>query len=180
MKRFHITHLSILLSMTAFACSTAPRTPEGKTELEQKAQAAVSRAKSNDATLGDVLRRCPGYAVFPTIGKGGVGVGGAYGKGVLYESGAMVGYCDMTQGTVGLQLGGQTYTEIIAFQSREALDRFKGGKFSFEAQATAVALKSGAAANASFTNNVAVFTTDEAGLMVEASIGGQGFSYQPR
>lgn len=180
MKRSTIAPLSLLFSLTAFACSTAPRTPEGKAEIEQKAQAALSRAESNDATLADVLRRSAGYAVFPKIGKGGAGVGGAYGKGVLYENGTAIGYCDMTQGTVGLQLGGQTYSEIIAFRSRQAVDRFKGGNFSFEAQATAVAVKSGAAANASFSNDVAVFTTDEAGLMIEASIGGQGFSYQAK
>jgi lipid-binding SYLF domain-containing protein len=118
--------------------------------------------------------------VFPTVGKGAVGVGGAYGKGVLYENGTPVGYCDLSQASIGLQLGGQGYTEIIAFENQDALNRFKSGNFAFDAQATAVALKSGAGANAKYANGVAVFTMDEAGLMYEASIGGQKFSYQPK
>lgn len=180
MKRLILTPLSFLLSLTAFACSTAPRTPEGKADLDQRAQGVVSRAEATDKSLQNTLRGSVGYAVFPQVGKGGAGVGGAYGKGVLYENGAAVGYCDMTQGSIGLQLGAQTYAEIIAFQTREALDRFKRGKFSFDAQASAVAIKSGMAANAGFTNSVAVFTTDEAGLMVEAAVGGQSFSYEPK
>jgi lipid-binding SYLF domain-containing protein len=109
--------------------------------------------------------------VFPSVGKGAVGVGGAYGKGVLYNNGVAVGYCDLSQGTIGFQLGGQAYTEIIAFETQQAVDTFKQGNFRFDAQATAVALKSGAGANAKFTNGVAVFTMDEAGLMFEASVG---------
>ena len=162
------------------ACSTAPRSAEGKVEIVGKAEAAVAKAEAKDPALSKVLRNAAGYAVFPTVGKGAVGVGGAYGKGVLYERGRMVGYCDLTQATVGIQLGGQTYTEIIAFETQKAVDRFKSGHFAFDAQATAVVLKSGAVANAAYTDGVLVITTDEAGLMVEASIGGQKFSYRDR
>jgi lipid-binding SYLF domain-containing protein len=118
--------------------------------------------------------------VFPTVGKGAVGVGGAYGRGVLYEGGVVTGYCDLTQGSIGLQLGGQAYSQIIAFSTAEALTLFKTGNFAFDAQATAVALKSGAGANAKYSNGVAVFTMDESGLMFEASIGGQKFSYEAK
>ncbi|MEX0741603.1 MAG: YSC84-related protein, partial [Phycisphaeraceae bacterium] len=131
-------------------------------------------------TLEATLDAAAGYAVFPTIGKGGAGIGGAYGKGVLYEDGQVVGYCDVSQGTIGFQLGGQAYTQIIAFESDEKVNEFKNGDLTFAAQATAVAIKSGAGANAEYADGVAVFTSDEAGLMYEASVGGQKFSYQPK
>jgi lipid-binding SYLF domain-containing protein len=116
--------------------------------------------------------------VFPEIGKGAVGVGGAYGKGVLYQDGRMVGYCDVSQASIGLALGAQTYTEIICFEDKNTFDRFKTGNFTFDAQATAVVLESGAGENAAYSDGVSVFTTDESGLMLEAAIGGQKFSYQ--
>ena len=118
--------------------------------------------------------------MFPTVGKGAIGVGGAYGKGVVYHRGSFVGYCDLSQASIGFQLGGQAYTEIIAFETKDALQEFQNGDYSFNAQATAVALKSGAGANAKFKDGVAVFTMGEAGLMYEASIGGQRFSYLPK
>ncbi len=161
-------------------CSTAPKTTEGKSDLRSDAAAALTRAERNDPSLTRVLNNAAGYAVFPSVGKGAVGVGGAYGKGVLYEGGRIVGYCDLSQGSIGLQLGGQSYTEIISFRTQDAVRRFKEGNLEFDAQATAVALQSGSAANAAYHNDVAVFTTDQAGLMFEASIGGQKFSYQPR
>ncbi len=144
--------------------------------LSQKLDAV--QAERNDPTLTPVLRDAKGYAVFPTVGKGAAGVRGAYVKGVLYEGGAFTGYCDLTQASIGLQLGGQAYSEIICFSTADALTQFKAGNFAFDAQATAVALKSGAGANAKYSKGVAVFTMDESGLMFEASIGGQKFSYQ--
>jgi lipid-binding SYLF domain-containing protein len=160
------------------ACSTAPKSSEGKADLEKDAGAAVAKAKENDPSMVKIFDEAAGYAVFPSVSKGAVGVGGAYGKGVLYERGVSVGYCDLSQATIGFQLGGQSYTEIIAFETKKAVDAFKEGHFRFDAQATAVALKSGAGANAKYTDGVAVFTMDEKGLMYEASVGGQKFSYQ--
>ena len=161
------------------ACSTAPSSAEKRAALDSDVQASLAKAKAEDLTMRDFLDKAYGYAVFPSVGKGGIWVGGAYGKGELYEQGQMVGYCDLTQATIGLQLGGQSYTEIIAFQNKEALDNFKYGHLKFAAQASAVAVKAGAGANAKYTSGVSVFTFDEAGLMYEASIGGQSFSYQP-
>lgn len=161
-------------------CSTAPKTAEGRTDIRRDAESAVERARRNDLTLAALLDKAPGYAVFPTVGKGAIGLGGAYGKGVFYEGGKIVGYCDLTQATIGFQLGGQSYTELIVFSTKEAAESFKSGHFAFDAQATAVALQSGAGANAKFSNGVAVFTMNEAGLMYEASVGGQKFSYQAR
>jgi lipid-binding SYLF domain-containing protein len=178
--RTHLPTLTLLSALVALACSTAPESDEGKSSLEARAEAILDKAREADPTLSTVLQRAAGYAVFPKVGKGAVGVGGAYGKGVLFENGRVVGYCSLTQGTVGIQLGGQTYAEIIAFENTAALNRFKSGNFAFNAQATAVALKSGAGANAKYADGVAVFTLAETGLMFEASIGGQKFSYEPK
>jgi lipid-binding SYLF domain-containing protein len=160
-------------------CATAPKSAEGKAELTGKVQATVDRAAKEDPGLTKFFNEAAGYAVFPSVGKGAIGVGGAYGKGQLFRAGQLDGYCTLTQASIGLALGGQTYTELIFFETQAALDRFKSGNFAFAAQASAVALKSGASANAKYADGVAVFTMGEAGLMYEASVGGQKFSYQP-
>ena len=142
-----------------------------------------------------------GYAVFPTIGKGGLGIGFAHGKGRVYAGGKYVGDTSMNQGTIGLQMGGQAYSEIIFFEDKPAFDKFTSGNFEFGAQANAVAITAGASASTStggggstsastsssdasttggYTNGMAVFTVAKGGLMYEASIGGQKFSYEPR
>jgi lipid-binding SYLF domain-containing protein len=161
-------------------CATAPPSVAGKANIEDDANVALNKAQTCDPSLVNVFNSAAGYAIFPSVGKGAAGVGGAYGKGVLSERGNAVGYCDMSQASIGLQLGGQDYTEIIAFETPQAVENFKEGKFRFDAQATAVALKSGASANAKFTDGVAVFTMDPAGLMYEASVGGQKFTYQSK
>lgn len=162
------------------ACSTAPKSDTGKADLSREVDNSLARLKTVDPTLQSFLDKSYGYAIFPTVGKGAAGVGGAYGRGELFEQGARVGFCDLSQATIGLQLGGQAYTQLIAFENKEAIDRFKYGKLQFAAQASAVALKSGASANAKYTDGVAVFTIAEQGLMFEASLGGQSFSYEPR
>lgn len=171
--------LSAALLAMLSACATAPKTEVGKSDLKREADAALRLARSTNSGFDSIIRSAPGYAVFPSVGKGGFGVGGAYGRGILYENGAMVGYTDLTQVTVGFQLGGQKYTEILVFDNTDAINRFRQGNFQFSAQATAVALKSGEGVNAKFTNGIAVFTMDESGLMYEASVGGQKFSFQP-
>jgi lipid-binding SYLF domain-containing protein len=160
------------------ACSTAPESEEGKATLDSKSMDALGTFKRTDPSLQSFLDRAYGYAIFPTVGKGAVGVGGAYGRGEVFERGVLIGYCDLSQGTVGVQLGGQSYSELLVFENKNALDKFTSGEFAFDAQASAVALKSGASANAKFSNGVAVFTMTKEGLMFEASIGGQKFSYQ--
>src|SRR5499427_6860109 len=134
-----------------------------------------------------------GYAVFPTIGKGGVGIGGAHGNGRVYEKGAYIGDTSMTQITVGAQLGGQAFSQIIFFEDKRALDEFTTGEFEFSAQATAVAITAAAGAQAGtggtgagknvgtenakvvggYQKGMAIFTVAKGGLMYEASIGGQ-------
>ena len=140
-----------------------------------------------------------GFAVFPTIGKGGIGIGGAHGKGRVYKQGTHVGNTSMTQVTIGLQLGGQAFSQIIFFEDQRAFDEFTGGNFEFGAQATAVAITAGASAAATTTGDsagtsggkrdaktvgsyhkgMATFSVAKGGLMFEATLGGQKFSYTP-
>ena len=152
---------------------------------------------TNAGESGDFFDKSYGYAVFPTIAKGGIGIGGAHGKGKVYEKGKYVGDTSMTQVTIGFQLGGQAYSQVIFFEDQRAFKEFTSGNFEFGAQATAVAITAGASATASTTGNstgasggqndaktkgkyhkgLAVFTIAKGGLMYEASIGGQKYEY---
>jgi lipid-binding SYLF domain-containing protein len=170
--------LAIALLMAA-GCSTAPKSSDARAELLDDVHDAIAMFKRSDPTIDRFFNSSVAYAVYPNIGKGGLVVGGAYGRGALFERGRFTSYCDMTQGTVGLQVGGQAYSEVIFFQNDGALNEFKNGALAFAAQASAVAVKSGAAANRDYDGGVAVFVGDQAGLMAEASIGGQKFSVVP-
>jgi lipid-binding SYLF domain-containing protein len=169
--------LAVIVSISA--CSTAPKSESDRTNLRTEAEDAVKLFKFTDRTMEDRFRTAHGYAVFPDVGKGAAGIGGAYGRGVVYQQGAPVGYCDLSQGTIGLQLGGQSYRELIFFEDNYALERFKRGEFTFAADVSAVAAMSGASAAAKYREGVLVFTMPRGGLMLEASIGGQNFGYQP-
>jgi lipid-binding SYLF domain-containing protein len=152
---------------------------------------------------GTFFAKSYGYAVFPTIGKAGMVVGGAYGKGRVYAEGAYVGDTSVTQLSVGFQLGGQAYSQIIFFEDKRAFDEFTGGNFEFGAEASAVAITAGVSAEATTTGSsagasggkhdattttagsgyykgMAVFTVAKGGLMYQASVGGQKFSYTPK
>jgi len=171
------------LALSAFAfcgCSTEPpETPAAKADLHDEAFGTVGRMEERDSVLRSFIQRSAGYAIFPSVGKGGLVVGGAYGKGEVYRQGQFIGYAELQQATVGAQIGGETYAELIVFENNDALNRFTAGNFAFSANASAVALKSGAAAAARFENGVAVFTLPKGGAMLEASIGGQKFTFQP-
>ncbi len=167
-----------LAGVMTSACSTAPDTKEGRTEIRQDASQAASMARNQDSGVDECLDTAYAYAVFPKVGKGAAGVGGAYGKGVVYRNGKPIGYCDVSQASIGLQLGAQSYTEILCFEDERALQNFMDGKLVFDARATAVAMESGTGFNPNYRDGVLVFTTDEKGLMAEASVGGQKFTYE--
>lgn len=169
---------AVAVAIALTGCGTTPQTAQGKVDIRRDSELVLAQAKVSDPSMATVCRDAYGTAVFPKVGKGAVGVGGAYGKGVLYKKDRIVGYCDLTQASIGVQLGAQTYTEILCFENEEAFDRFRSGDFNLDAQATAVALKSGAGANAKYSDGVSIFTMDESGLMFEAAIGGQRFSYE--
>jgi lipid-binding SYLF domain-containing protein len=118
-----------------------------------------------------------GYVIFPNVGKGAIGIGGAAGNGVAYEGGMEIGMAKLTQVSIGFQWGGQAYREVIFFKDKAAMDRFKENKVELSAQASAVAATVGASADADYTNGVLIFTMQKGGLMYEASVGGQKFKF---
>ncbi|HUH29580.1 lipid-binding SYLF domain-containing protein [Gelidibacter sp.] len=132
-----------------------------------------------DPTLANYFDNAAGYVLFPNVGKGGFIIGGASGNGVVYENGVAVGMADLKKLDIGLQAGGQAIIEVIFFETPVDLARFKEGNFKFSAEATAVAVESGVAANAKYDSGVATFALPKAGLMASASVGGQKFGYEP-
>ena len=141
-----------------------------------------------------------GYAVFPTVGKGGLGIGGAYGKGQVYRGGKVTGITKLVKVSIGLQAGGQAFSQVIFFKDKRAYDEFTSGQFAFDAQASAVAItagvqgqagstgvtagasagpKTGAHAETKYHKGMAIFVHTKGGLMYEAAVAGQKFSFEP-
>jgi lipid-binding SYLF domain-containing protein len=154
----------------------------------------------NAGESAEFFRNCYGYAVFPTVGKGGLGIGAARGSGRVYRGGAYVGDSTMTQLSIGFQAGGQAYSQIIFFENRQAFEMFTSGTFEFGADVGAVVITAAASAKAGTTGasagasggrkdattagryykGLAVFTIVKGGAMYEVSVAGQKFSYKPR
>ena len=179
--RRHLT--PIFASLAVFAlfngCQTAPKTDTARANIQDDAQAALNRFERSDNSLRDLLERSPGFVVFPSVGKGGFIVGGGYGKGVLYQNGRPVGYADISQASIGFQAGAEDFSELLVFHDAASLDRFKKGSYGMSADASAIALKPGAAAGVQVKQGVSVFTLMNSGVMAEAAVAGQKFRYSP-
>lgn len=172
--------------------------------ISSPAQAAEDAASTieafkKSAAVQPFFKNAYGYAVFPTIGKGGLGIGGAYGTGQVYQGGKVTGEASLVKLSVGLQAGGQAFSEIIFFQDKRAYDEFTSGSFEFDAEASAVVITAGAQAKAGtegatagagaggttehaeiqYRKGMAVFVQPKGGLMYEAAIGGQKFKFTP-
>jgi len=132
---------------------------------------------NTDGLMKNLFSSAYGYVIFPNVGKGGIGIGGAAGNGIVYEHGNIIGKAKLTQISIGFQFGGQSYREVIFFETKADLDRFKEDNVEFSAQASAVAVTVGASANAKYSEGVMIFTQLKGGLMYEASVGGQKFNY---
>jgi lipid-binding SYLF domain-containing protein len=177
---------TILSTLTAFiviaamaGCSVSPKKPEAKAVLDAQATEAVAVMRQRDPSIERFFQQSYGYAILPKVFKGGIWAGGAYGKGIVYENNMKVGYCDMSQATLGFTFGGEYFREIIFFRQMQDMNKFKAQEYTFAAQATAVALTAGAAAKADYKDGMAVFATTDKGLMVDASVGGQKFRFTP-
>jgi lipid-binding SYLF domain-containing protein len=178
------TGMALVLTMVVGllgGCATAPASRPERETLRTESVTALQRMSAEDPGVSALVTRGAGYALFPTITKGGLVVGGARGQGVLYERGRHTAYCDLTQATVGAQVGAQSFSELLVFESPAALDRFQAGQLTFAADASAVALQRGVAtADLPFVDGVAVVVSPISGAMVEAAIGGQQFTCQAR
>ena len=170
-----------ILSLVAVSILTASATfAERDLLLKEDTEDAHEMILEVDGNLEDWFERSYGYVLFPSVGKGGFWVGGAFGKGEVYEQGEFIGEARLSQGTVGFQFGGQVYTEIIFFKGEAQLRHFKESRFALSAQASAVAIVEGASRNAKYEHGVAVFTIAKGGIMLEASVGGQKFKFIPK
>lgn len=166
---------ALAISLWAVLLTSAASPPDG----ENDASAVIERFQEKDASMAKTFREAYGYAVFPTVKKGGLGIGGARGKGYVYERGRLVGRSTLTQVTIGLQLGGQAYSEVVFFKDQAALGDFKLGRLKLDAQASAIALTARASGDLAYRKGVAIVTMAKGGLMYEASVGGQKFSFAP-
>jgi lipid-binding SYLF domain-containing protein len=174
MRAILILLTSLLVTAPAFAFQ-----PDVNDELQLDVAKAILAIKRADPGIETFFDNAAGYAAYPSVGKGGIVVGGAYGKGLVIVGDRVDGRTTMTQATLGLQLGGQVYSQFIFFKDEAAIANFKRGNFEFGAQASAVAATKGASADTSYDKGVAVFTNASGGLMVEGSVGGQKFTYEP-
>ncbi len=164
-----ISILLIVISFTGFA----------QDNDVGEANKMIQEFKDKDPGINKFFSSSVGYAVFPGIGKGGLGIGGAGGKGTVYKGGAAVADAKMSQVTIGFQAGGQKYAEVIFFEDAETYNDFVSGNFEFAAQVSAVALTAGVSADAAYENGLLVMTMAIGGLMYEASVGGQKFKVTP-
>jgi lipid-binding SYLF domain-containing protein len=173
MKRTLTT--SICLAMLLALTSAHAWDPKGLEDDIAKGQAAIDALLESDPSMQRYFDAAAGYVVIPTVGKVGLGIGGARGKGLLYENGEPTAEVTVTQVSIGFQWGGQAYSEFVFFEDEKALNHFKKGNYELGAQASAVAVTAGASVDAGYESGVAIFTKAKGGLMYEAAVGGQKF-----
>lgn len=154
----------------------------GATIEEKKAAAhkALQEFKDKGPVIREYLNKSYGYVIFPTVGEGGFILGGGHGSsGMVYERGRLIGTATVTKISIGAQIGGQKYRELIFLEDKGTMERFKRGRFELDAKATAVIAEEGISKDANFTGGMAIFTLPVAGAMANVSVGGQVLSYKP-
>jgi lipid-binding SYLF domain-containing protein len=147
-------------------------------EIIEDSKEAKAEFIEGDPDMAKLFNGSYGYSIFPNVDKGAIGIGGAAGNGTAYEKGKLIGMTKLSQVSIGFQFGGQEYREVVFFESKKEMDRFKQNKTEFSAQVSAVAVKSGVSADAKYTDGVIVFTMQKGGLMYEAAVGGQKFKFK--
>ncbi len=175
-SRFALPLAAVLLA----ACASVPQGRGEQQALVSQANSTLQMMTAQDPSLRELLDRSAGYAVFPSVGEVGVvAVGGQQGVGVVYEQGRPIGFARIREATLGPQLGGQSFSQLIVFEDRAALDRLRAGNFDLTAGAQATALGWGAGARTRFEDGVAVIISSERGLIAGATIGGQNIDFEP-
>ncbi len=168
----------LFLASLLFAASVNAQSSSKDRRIVEDSRDAKKYFIKGDGLMKNLFENAYGYAIFPNVGKGGIGIGGATGNGAVFQKGSWIGMAKMTQVTIGFQWGGQAYREVIFFETADDLHRFKENRLEFSAQASAVAVTAGASANVKYKEGVMIFTQAKGGLMYEASIGGQKFKYR--
>ena len=171
--------LGLIVPVLLLGLSVASAKDIDTDELHGKVESIKKDWQAKDDTFNSTLKKAYAYAIFPEVGKGGFIVGASHGAGEVYRKGKLIGHTKMTQTTVGAQVGGQTYAEVILFKNKKALDRFKASRFEGSAAATAIGGKKGAAAASKYKDGVAIMVLPIKGAMAEAAGGGQKFHFEP-
>ena len=162
--------------LAGLVLSTPAKAQKESEKLE--VQQVIATMVEKDPGMQEWFDSAYGYVVFPSVGKGAIGVGGAHGNGLVYKGGELVAKSELIQVTVGLQIGGQSFVEVIFFKDETAFKDFGRGNFELSAQASAVAFAAGASDAMAYNTGVAIVTMTQGGLMYEASVGGQKFKYE--
>lgn len=174
MKKIFVFTLLSFIAVSLFAQSEAK-----KDKIIEDAKEAKEDFIKGDWQMKKFFSEAYGYVIYPNVGKGGIGIGGAAGNGVAWEQENMIGMAKLSQVSIGFQWGGQAYREVIFFESKKEMDRFKENKVELSAQASAIAVTAGASADAKYVDGVMVYTMQKGGLMYEAAVGGQKFKFNP-
>ena len=175
-NRFWQLAILLLFASILFTDTTKAQDSRDK-RLIDDAEKAKSNFTAGNTQIQEIFDKAYGYAILPNVGKGAAGIGAAAGSGIVYEKGKMVGIVKMRQLTAGLQIGGQSYREIIFFEDKNALDRFKSYSYEFSSETSAVAMNDANDNGFEYNNGIIVFTQKKTGLMYDASVGGQKFDY---
>jgi lipid-binding SYLF domain-containing protein len=174
----HIVKRMLLMALLFVQFSLSAQTSSKDKKIVSDSKEAKADFIKTDGLMSSLFSNSYGYVIFPNVGKGAIGIGGAAGNGAVFQGGKLAGMAKLTQVTIGFQWGGQAYREVIFFETKADLDRFKENKIEFSAQASAVAATAGAAANAKYKDGVMIFSQIKGGLMYEASVGGQKFKFR--
>ena len=182
-RYFFIPILVVCLSFLGTACQSVPDSQEGLDALKDRdvasAKVALDRLRKKDPSIDEAIEEAYGYAIFPSIASGALIVGGEGGDGIVFREGVPWGHVKVAKGSIGLQIGGEAYVELILLKTESAFDTFTEGKFAFAAGVSATAVESGAAVNTKYQNDIAVLVLTKGGLMASAAAGGQQFTTKP-
>ncbi|WP_029035600.1 lipid-binding SYLF domain-containing protein [Salinimicrobium terrae] len=172
----YLKSVMIVLVLALASCGSAKKTGDDLVADAREEKAMIEREYP---MMADHFNEAAGYAIFPNVGKGAYIIGGASGNGAVYENGNLIGYADLKQVDVGLQIGGKAFVEVLFFETEEDLQQFKDGSYQLDASASAVILDKGISKNLDFENGVAVVTVPKGGAMAGISVGGQRFDFNP-
>jgi lipid-binding SYLF domain-containing protein len=169
------------LTLAAFmmmAVTLAARAAD-EADLKTEVNNAIARFKEVDPGMNALFQTSAGYAVFPSVGKGGLVIGGSHGKGLVFQKGQVIGEATLTEASIGAQVGGQVFSQVIFFETPAVLEDFKSGRFTMDAKISGVVAAEGVEKTARYEHGVQVFVLPKTGLMGQAAVGGQKFRFTP-